>query len=105
MGMQLSMWAALVFGVAGLVACARRQLARRHEKRSRDEAVRLSCPRSGSDVSCILRRDPVTGRWTSVRYCSGWTQQKDCERTCLHILDLGIPLTPSRRERSEVKGE
>jgi hypothetical protein len=56
---------------------------------------RLSCPRSAADVECVLMRDPVTKKWTSVARCSAFRGAVTCDMQCLDFLNQGIPLRPS----------
>ncbi len=56
---------------------------------------RLSCPVRGTDVVCLLERDPRTGHWTDVDRCSALEGSTTCDKECLTLLNDGIPLRPS----------
>ena len=91
-------WTYLLIGFVGLGTVVRFYVQRRREMRAFDEPRRLACPRTAAEVDCVLRRDPSTGHWTSVRKCSGWPTQRDCDSSCIRFLELGIPLDPARPE-------
>jgi hypothetical protein len=87
-------WVALVTtALIGGVVLGRRSLAILAWLRSRALEGRLTCPKRGSIVECTLRYDEGRRTYLDVERCSVFEGGPvRCERECVRLLNLGIPL-------------
>lgn len=59
-----------------------------------DVEVRFACPKTASNVDCVLVEDTVSGRCARVKACSafGAGGAPLCEQHCVELINIGVSL-------------
>lgn len=65
--------------------------------RLREIDARFACPRTASNVDCVLLEDTKAGRCSRVKSCSafGADGAPSCEQHCVELINLGVSLRPT----------
>ena len=90
-------WTALLALLAGY-AWAVGWLLWRAGRLERAQDCRFVCPRLEEPVSCRVVQDVRIGQWVRVESCSAFAdpRQLTCDRECLRLTNLGLPLRSAR---------
>lgn len=91
--------------VAGAAGFVLQRLRASYVHRRRETVMRarkFACPATGKEVRCVLLRDARSGRSMEVLRCSAFdaSTRPPCDQNCVRILNMGIPLRPSRTPKA-----
>jgi hypothetical protein len=102
---DVAIWTALGVGLVGAgFALGQSIAALRTRRQTRHVEGRKACPKTGADVDLELVENAHTGRVLRVVGCSGSGRPPRCDRDCVWIMNMGVPLPP-RAEPCQEEGK